>query len=77
MRQFSALSDPRRINVKPSRIRIKSISRTDSMDAALRSLGIPNDDLKEVALLNGIDLKERVSANTLLKVIERGDTFQQ
>jgi hypothetical protein len=47
------------------------------MDAALRSLGIPNDGLNEVALLNGIDLKERVSANTLIKVIEKGDTFQQ
>jgi hypothetical protein len=47
------------------------------MEAALLSLGIPKEEFKEVSLLNGIDLKDRVSANTLIKVIEKGDTFQK
>ena len=77
MRQFDQLSDPKKINVKPSRIRIKSTGRTESMEATLLSLGIPKEEFKEVSLLNGIDLKDRVSANTLVKVIEKGDAFQK
>jgi len=77
MRQFDQLSDPKKINVKPSRIRIQSTGRTESMEATLRSLGIPKEEFKEVSLLNGIDLKDRVSANTLIKVIEKGDAFQK
>ena len=77
MRQFDQVSDPKRINVKPSRIRIKSTGRTESMEATLRSLGIPKEEFKEVSLLNGIDLTDSVSANTLIKVIEKGDAFQK
>ncbi len=77
MRQFNHLSDPKKLKVKPTRIRVKSTIRTESMEASLRSLGIPIEECEEVALLNGIDLKDMVPANTLIKVIEKGDTFPQ
>jgi predicted Zn-dependent protease len=72
MRQFKELSDPRRINVKPDRIRIRAIGSADTMENALRSLGVPNEKLKETALLNGKDLNEMIPGNTMLKVVERG-----
>jgi hypothetical protein len=35
-------------------------------------MGIPEDDLDDMALLNGMELKENLPANTLIKVIEKG-----
>jgi hypothetical protein len=35
-------------------------------------MGIPKDDLDDIALLNGMQLNENLPANTLVKVIEKG-----
>jgi predicted Zn-dependent protease len=72
MRQFRELSDPRRIDVKPDRIRIRATRSSDTLENALRSLNVPNEKLKEVALLNGGNLNQIVPANTLIKVVEKG-----
>jgi predicted Zn-dependent protease len=72
IRQFKELSDPKRINIKPDRIRIRDIGSVDTLENALRSLGVPNEKLKEMALLNGKHLNEMIPANTMLKVVERG-----
>ncbi len=72
MRNLRELSDPRRINVKPDRIRIRVAGTSDRLENLLRSFGVPNEKLKEVALLNGKDLSESIPANTMLKVVEKG-----
>jgi len=72
MRQFKELSDPKRINVKPDRIRIRPTESSDSLENVLRSFGVPNEKLKEAALLNGRHLNDMIPANTMLKVVERG-----
>jgi len=72
MRQFRELSDPRRIDVKPDRIRIRNARSSDTLENALRSLGVPNEKLKETALLNGGNLNEVITANTLIMVVEKG-----
>jgi predicted Zn-dependent protease len=71
--QLKELSDPNRINVKPDRIRVRATRAADTMEHALRSLGVPNDQLKELALLNGRQLNDRIPANTLVKVVKKGD----
>ena len=72
MKNFRELSDPQRINVKPDRIRIRIVGTPDRLENLLRSFGVPNEKLKEMALLNGKDLNESIPANTMLKVVERG-----
>jgi len=72
MRNFRELSDPKRINVKPDRIRIRAIGSAGTLENALRSLGVPNEKLKETALLNGRNLDEVIPANTMLKVVKKG-----
>jgi len=72
MRNFRELSDPRRINVRPDRIRIRIAGTSDRLENLLRSFGVPNEKLKEMALLNGKDLNESIPASTMLKVVERG-----
>ena len=42
-----------------------------------RVVGVPGDELKEMALLNGVELNDRVSANAFVKVIEKGDRFEK
>ncbi|UCF82278.1 MAG: M48 family metalloprotease [Desulfobacteraceae bacterium] len=71
MTQFRNLSDSKKLNVKPSRIRIRSTRAAGSMRQALRSLGVPADKLKELAVLNGKHLDENVPANTLLKIVAK------
>lgn len=72
MRQFRELSEPRRINVKPDRIRIRSTQTTDTLGNVLRSFGVQNEKLKEIVLLNGGDPNQVIPANTLVKVVEKG-----
>lgn len=72
MSQFKDLWDPKRINVAPDRIRIRSTRTTDTLENMLRSFGVPNEKLKEMVLLNGGDLNQVIPANTLIKVIEKG-----
>jgi len=71
MTQFRELSDPKRIDVKPDRIRIRTIKSSDTLENGLRSLGVPNEKLKEIALLNGGNLNQVIPSNTLLKVVEK------
>jgi hypothetical protein len=73
MRQFKDLSDPRKIDVKPDRIRIRAARGSGPLENVLRSLNVPNERLKEMALLNGRDLGEIIPANTLVKVVEKGN----
>jgi predicted Zn-dependent protease len=73
MHQFKELSDPKRIYVKPDRIRIRSAKATDTLENVLRSFGVPKEKLKEMALLNGKNLDQVIPANTLIKVVEKGN----
>jgi predicted Zn-dependent protease len=72
MRQFKELSDPKRINVKPDRIRIRTPKASDTLENILRSFGVQNEKLQEIALLNGRYLNQMIPANTLIKVVEKG-----
>ncbi|MFQ5448342.1 MAG: M48 family metalloprotease [Saprospiraceae bacterium] len=68
---FKALNDPKKINVKPERIRIKTVSRDATLESALRGFNTPPDRLEELAILNGMELKDRVKKGTLIKTLER------
>ena len=72
MRQFKELSDPKKINVKPDRIRIYATRAPDTLGNNLLSFSVSNEKLKEMALLNGGDLNQVIPANTLIKVVEKG-----
>ena len=69
---FKGLSDPKKINVKPDRIGLRTTKTAGSLESALRSMGIPQGDLKKIALLNGMELNEKMPAGTLIKIIEKG-----
>jgi len=72
MRQFKELTDPKKINVKPDRIRVYATRTTEALENSLRFYGAPSEKLKEMALLNGKFLNDVLPANTLIKVVEKG-----
>jgi predicted Zn-dependent protease len=72
MNRFAELTDARRINVQPDRVRVRRAAKADTLGNTLRALGVPENRVKEISLLNGGVPDEPVPPNTLLKVVERG-----
>ncbi len=69
---FQDLKDPKKINVQPNRVRIRPVGKTDTVENAMKALGVPGDRLKAMVVLNGMTPGQNVRANMLLKVVEYG-----
>ncbi len=72
MGQFRKLKDPAKINVKPDRVRIKKAVKGGTLKEVLLAFGVAKDRLEKMALLNGMELTDRIAPNTLIKVVEKG-----
>jgi predicted Zn-dependent protease len=70
MSGFRALTDPSKLNKQPERIDIKTVSNQGTLEAALRSHGVPEKRMQELATLNGMTLKDNVEKGMLIKVIK-------
>jgi predicted Zn-dependent protease len=71
MQSFRELTDAARINVKPERIRLRTVNGEVSVQQALQGFGVPQNRLEEMALLNSMLLTDRLTSGTLIKVVER------
>ncbi len=69
---FEELKDSKKLNVQPDRIRHRITKKTDTIENALRTLGIPGDKVKEVLVLNGMTPGQTLPAGTLIKVVDYG-----
>lgn len=69
MRNFKPLTDQSKINVQPERIRIKTVAQDGTLEATLRGFGMEEKRLKELSILNGMELKDPVKKGTLIKVL--------
>jgi predicted Zn-dependent protease len=69
MTTFNKLTDPAKINVKPKRIVIKKVERAGTLADTFTAMGVKKAQMDEVALLNEMDLTEKVQAGKLLKII--------
>lgn len=70
---FKPLTDPDKINRQPERLEIYTVPSATTLQSALQRAGTPNDRLEELAVLNGMNLSDRLSAGTLIKTIDRGN----
>jgi predicted Zn-dependent protease len=68
MQAFRTLTDASKINRKAERIRLYSVPSATTLEQALRNGGITTDRMNEFAILNGMNLNDRVAAGTMLKV---------
>lgn len=69
MTNFSRLTDPSKINVKPKRVQVKAVPRNGTLGEAFRALGVTQQMMNELALLNNMELTDRVSAGKLIKIV--------
>ena len=69
MGQFKRLTDQRKINVRPDRLRIKKTRTRGTLRRALQQFGVPKNKLEEMAILNGMKLEDTITANTLIKIV--------
>lgn len=69
MRSFARLSDQSKINVIPARVEIKTVQRTMTLREAFTSFGVPGERMDELALLNNMELDNRVRAGRLIKIV--------
>jgi predicted Zn-dependent protease len=71
MSQFKRLTDPKFINVEPTRIKIVKVKSRRTLRSTLRNLGVSDDKLEEVALVNGMGLDETLETGQKIKVLDK------
>ncbi|MFW6289581.1 MAG: M48 family metalloprotease [Mariniphaga sp.] len=68
---FDRLTDASKLNRQPDRIRLRQVKQSGSVSNVLAGLGVANDKLEEVALLNNLELDDQLQAGETIKVIGR------
>jgi predicted Zn-dependent protease len=68
MKDFNRLTDAARLNVQPTRIRIKKVQQSGTLADAFRYFGVPQNQMNELALLNNLELTDRVQSGKLIKI---------
>lgn len=69
---FRELNDPSILQVKPDRLRIANVSNGGTLRDVFMAAGVTSDHLKELALINGKQLSDKIAANSKIKIVERG-----
>ncbi|SHJ20669.1 Putative Zn-dependent protease [Tangfeifania diversioriginum] len=69
MMNFNRLTDPAKLSVQPKRIDVRRVQRASTLAQALDSFGVPQSQMDDLALLNNMELTDRVQAGKLLKTI--------
>jgi len=69
MTNFSRLTEPAKLNVKPKRIKVIQSPTTGTLLQTFKTLKVPDSQMKELALLNNIELTDQVAKGKLIKII--------
>ena len=69
MQGFRELTDIAKLNKRPERIRIKTVTGNQTLAQALRSYNVPDRRSEEFAILNGMKLTDNLTSGTLIKII--------
>jgi predicted Zn-dependent protease len=69
MTGFKELRDKAKLNVQPNRIRINRTVKSGSFRQIMAGFGMPESEMEELALMNGVDLNDTIAKNTQLKTI--------
>ncbi len=69
MQGFKQVTDQSKLNKKPERIRLKTLNSALTLEQALKNYGVPAARLKEIAILNGMELTQKLTSGTIIKII--------
>ncbi len=70
---FKALTDQSKINVFADKIKIVTVSKDGTLAEVLKANDQPTAKHEELAILNGLQLKDKVKKGILIKTLEKGD----
>jgi predicted Zn-dependent protease len=68
IRTFEKLTDPEKLNRLPDLIHIRTAAEQMTLRAAFEHFGVASDRYEEVAILNGMDLGDKLAKGTLIKI---------
>lgn len=71
IRSFNELTDAEKLNREPERVRIKTVQQAGTLNQVLATFSVPEKRREEIAVLNGMELDERIDKGMLIKVVER------
>jgi len=71
MQDFSTLTDQAKINIKPERIRIKTVEKSGTVQEAFTRLQVPQDQFEKLALLNNKNLNDQLEQGSRIKLISK------
>lgn len=66
---FRPLTDPALLNRQPERIQVEPVRQTGTLAQAFRAYNVQPDRFEELAVLNGMNLEDRVEQGLLIKLI--------
>ena len=69
MQNFKTLTDVAKINKKPQRIRLKTVTKSQTLEQVLKSYKFEDRKLNQLAILNGLKLSDKIAPGTMIKVI--------
>lgn len=69
MNSFEEATDTAMLNRQPQRLRIKKASKSGDLRSTLLSLGANEQDLDDLAILNGRELSDRIAVGTRIKTV--------
>jgi predicted Zn-dependent protease len=69
MTTFNKLIDPTKLNVKPKRIIVKKVERAGTLAETFINMGVKKTQMDEFALLNNLELTDKVQVGKLIKII--------
>jgi predicted Zn-dependent protease len=69
MGSFAKLTDASKINVTPNKVIVKAVPKAGTLSQAFTTLGVKQDMMAELALLNNMELTDKVAAGKMIKIV--------
>jgi len=70
MQSFDEVTSPSVLNKEPERIKIKTVSSNTTFEQFMSAQGLPSTRINELAIVNGMEANQSISAGTLIKTVE-------
>jgi predicted Zn-dependent protease len=71
MTSFAQLTDLSKINVQPNYVRVRKVTRAATLAETFKTFGIPSDKYNEYALLNEMELTDKLPVGKLIKIVAK------
>ncbi|MCX2739388.1 M48 family metalloprotease [Pontibacter anaerobius] len=71
MQNFAELTEADKLSRKPERINVETVQQTATLAQIFQKYNVPSDRRDELAILNGMELTDRVESGTMIKLISK------